>query len=559
MAETLRVALAQINPTVGDLAGNKNMIIEAIQKAEAEGADMVTFPELAVCGYPPEDLLLKEGFTEDAAAAAAEIAKSSPPGILALLGCLEKDASGRLFNACALISSGKIKAYCRKIELPNYGVFDEKRYFHPGNDPFVFRINGLTAGVNICEDVWLDRVSEAQAEAGAKIIFNISSSPFHMGKSAERLEIIGRKARKLGVAITYNNSFGGQDELVFDGGSFIVDSRGSEIASAMRFGESMLIQDVELETGAPPAGHVLSITAKNAKKTITAPCATPRKLSAAEETYKALVLGTRDYALKNGFNKAVIGISGGIDSALTASIAVDAIGSNNIIGVLMPSRFSSKETVEDSYELAKLLKIKLLNIPIEPVFRACLSSLEEQFSGTEKGLAEENLQARIRGNLLMSLSNKFGWLVLTTGNKSELSCGYCTLYGDMAGGFGVLKDIYKTSVYKLSEFRNSVSPAIPKTIIKKEPTAELRHNQLDRDSLPPYELLDAILHEYIENNKNFRQLNRTGKFDHDTLKKVILMVDLSEYKRRQSPPGIKITPRAFGRDRRMPITNRYRQ
>ncbi len=558
MPRSIRAALAQVNTTVGDLEGNSQIIHEKIREARKQQADIVTFPELCLCGYPPEDLLLKQGFAEDSMKALDKIAAGTPSGIVAAVGCVYGRAPDRLYNSCALIHEGRIRAVYRKAELPNYGVFDEKRYFREGGEPFIFTINGVAAGVNICEDIWLPGAAEAQAGAGAEIIFNISSSPFHTGKGKMRLDVIGDKAKKLNIFICYNNSVGGQDELVFDGGSFVVDGGGNGIADAERFRESLLVCDINPGDNAPPAKSRFSFKTPRAPRTALTAHRTTEAPSDTEQIYEALVLAAADYAGKNGFKKAVIGISGGIDSALTAAVAKDALGAENTVGVLMPSRFSSRETVEDSRQLAELLDMALMEISIEPIFEAYLQSLKQNFKREPPGPAEENIQARIRGNLLMALSNKFGWLVLATGNKSELSCGYCTLYGDMAGGFSVLKDIYKTTVYKLAEFRNSKGPAIPESIIKKAPTAELKHNQTDQDTLPPYDVLDAILREYIENNKNLGQLKKMKRFEPETLKKVVSMVDASEYKRRQAPPGVKITPRALGRDRRMPITNHYR-
>ncbi len=558
MKDSLRAALAQVNTTVGDFKNNVEKIQSCIKLAVSSGCEIITFPELSLCGYPPEDLLFKDGFVEDSLKALDELARHAPGNITAAVGCLDREGPDELYNACALVHGGRVRAVYRKAELPNYGVFDEKRYFMKGKSPLVFSINNINAAVNICEDIWLDGVAERQAAMGARVIFNISASPFHLGKKEKRFELISSKAKKLKIPICYNNAVGGQDEIVFDGASFAVDAGGRRICSAGQFAESILICDIEAggKKQKPKPPHVFDMKPVQKPPLEKKPV---KDFSEAGQMYGALVLGTGDYVRKNGFKKALLGISGGIDSALTAAVAVDALGSENLTGVLMPSRYSSPETTADSTELAKLLNIRLLNISIEPAFTASLDSLQEAFGDGPRGLAEENLQARIRGNLLMALSNKFGWILLTTGNKSELSCGYCTLYGDMAGGFAVLKDIYKTSVYALAEYRNSLSPAIPRAIMEKHPTAELRFGQKDQDTLPPYEILDKILMLYIEKNKNLRQLSDTGLFDRETLARVISMVDSSEYKRRQSPPGVKITPRSFGKDRRMPITNLYRQ
>lgn len=540
--DMLRIAIAQINSTVGDLAGNSKKILYNISAAKnSQGADLVLFPELAITGYPPEDLLLKPKFIDDNLQSIRSIAKAAS-GIAAIVGFVDRDKEGRIYNAAAFIRNSKIESVYRKILLPNYGVFDEKRYFTPGDAGLIVKINGISCGVNICEDIWQKNgPASTEAREGAEVLINISASPYHVGKGRLRHRMLSSRAKENSVFIAYANLVGGQDELVFDGHSLVFDKDGDMIAQGRPFEEGLIFADL-----------------KGRKKPYL-PEKIADEMEHEEEIYKALVLGARDYIKKNNFKKAAIGISGGIDSALTACIAVDAIGSKNVIGVTMPSRFSSGETQRDSHILAKNLGIKLIVIPIQSVFEVYLKSLEKDFKGHKKGLAEENLQARVRGNMLMALSNKFGWLILTTGNKSETSTGYCTLYGDTAGGFAALKDVYKTEVYRLSAYRNRASknPPIPSSIIDRPPTAELKHNQLDQDILPPYDILDSILKYYVEDDMSPKDIAARG-FKAGTIKKVIRMVDMNEYKRRQAPPGIKITPRAFGKDRRMPVTNSYK-
>ena len=559
--QKLRIGLAQINPIVGNLEYNKNKILDFINFAYKKKVDILAFPELSVCGCPPEDLLLKEGFILDSIRKTQEIALHVKEMVV-ILGCVDRDREGKVYNSASIIKSGKIEFVYHKIELPNYGVFDEKRYFTKGKEIPVFSVNDIVFGVNICEDIWLDRVSEVQKQKGAQIILNISSSPYHMRKIYLRQKMIKEKARRLKVCIGYVNLVGGQDELVFDGGSFFVDDKGRLIIEGKQFEEELVLFDVML---AKSSFKKFSIDLSYTYKTFLKPPLVnsryrKKKLSLLEETYKALVLGTRDYTLKNNFKKVVIGLSGGIDSSLTALIACDALGRRNVIGVSMPSRFSSPSTQKDAEKLARNLGIKFLVINIDKIFQSYLEELSKIFKKKNFDITEENLQARIRGNILMALSNKFGWLVLTTGNKSEVSCGYCTLYGDMAGGFNVLKDVYKTLVYKLAKFRNRKAGRniIPLSVFKRPPSAELRPNQKDQDTLPPYSLLDDILKEYIEEDKTYREILKQNKFDPQVLQNVINMVDKNEYKRRQAPPGIKITPKAFGKDRRMPITNGYK-
>ncbi len=556
--ESIRVALGQINCTVGDLAGNLDKIKGCIRKAEGLGVDIVAFPELSITGYPPEDLLLKPKFVQDNLESLAGLA-GSVDQIAVIAGFVDKKAKS-LYNAAAVIYDGKVRGIYHKAILPNYGVFDEKRYFETENISPVFKFGNLLFGVNICEDIWHENGPVAsQAKSGAKLIFNINASVYHAGKIKEREAVIKSRARENRVSIAYVNLVGGQDELVFDGQSMIVDSAGRIIKRAEAFKEDLLVSDLDIATAMLKPWKKTTVIVdripyKN-KIWLTEKGINPPEPVA--EVYQALVLGLRDYVTKNGFQKVVIGLSGGIDSSLVACLAADGIGKDNVSGIFMPSRYSSEASEDDAKKLAGNLGIKLAAISIEQMYKMYLLALEQHFAGMERGVAEENLQARIRGNILMAYSNKFGWLVLITGNKSEMSTGYATLYGDMAGGFAVIKDIPKTLVYELAEYRNSLSAVIPERVFSKEPTAELRPNQRDRDTLPPYEVLDPILKAYIEEDKGLKEITASG-FDVQTVEKVLAMVDKSEYKRRQSPPGIKITPRAFGRDRRMPITNKYR-
>lgn len=573
---TFRMAMAQINPTVGDLHGNARLILSFIDQARSLGVDLVAFPELALTGYPPEDLLLKYQFVQDSISIRDEII-SQTENIAVVMGCV--DLREKLYNAAVVASEGKLEGIYHKIYLPNYGVFDEKRYFEPGRECPIYTVNGVRVGVNICEDIWYEfGPTEAQSFAGAELIININGSPYHAGKSNSREELLSASAVRNRAIISYTNMVGGQDELVFDGGSMVLNPDGEVLVKGCQFRQEMLV--VDLDIGAvvdarrekPPAlkdsvkqGHLDSPTTVHISK--HKPVAERPKipnhqhasLGQMEEVYAALVMGTKDYVLKNGFKKAVIGLSGGIDSALTAAIAVNALGKGNVVGVSMPSRYSSEGSVVDAKLLAQNLGIELITIPVEQAFSAYLGMLEAQFSNTRQGVAEENLQARIRGNILMALSNKFGWLVLTTGNKSELATGYSTLYGDMAGGFSVIKDVPKILVYELSIHvnRENKKEVIPQSVINKPPSAELRPDQLDQDSLPPYNILDAVLKAYVEEDNSHDQIVNKG-FDSSIVQQVIALVDHSEHKRRQAPPGVKITPRNFGRDRRMPIVNRYK-
>ena len=557
--ETFRIAVAQLNCTVGDLEGNAHKISQYIDRAKGLATDIIVFPELAISGYPPEDLLLKPGFVKDNIMVLKGLARSVGD-IIAIIGFI--DMRGRnIYNAAAVIYNGNIHSVYHKIMLPNYGVFDEKRYFTPGGKPSVFKTSRTIFGVNICEDIWHEEgPTKQQVHLGARMIFNISSSPYHMGKIKEREEMIRKRARENRVFIVYANLVGGQDELVFDGRSMFVDNQGKVVARADAFKEDLLISDIDILVSDRRAGAGISkITGSSLhqKREELPKRENMALLDDIEEIYQALILGLRDYVSKNGFKKVVVGLSGGIDSSLVVALAADALGKENVTGVFMPSRYSSQESERDAIAVAENLGIKLMKISIEQIYKIYLLVLEPYFSGYERNAAEENLQARIRGNILMALSNKFTWMVLTTGNKSEMSTGYATLYGDMAGGFAVIKDVPKTYVYKLARYRNSLSFVIPEQVFTKEPTAELKPNQKDSDTLPPYEILDNILKAYVEEDSNLYKIIASG-FDEGVVARTLDMVDKSEYKRRQSPPGIKITPKAFGRDRRMPITNKYR-
>jgi NAD+ synthase (glutamine-hydrolysing) len=568
MEKNWRIAVAQINCTVGDLKGNAIKITEYAGKAKECSADIVIFPELAITGYPPEDLLMKPKFIEDNLGALSEVARSVED-LVAVVGYVDKER-GSLFNAAAVVFEGKIKGVYRKTLLPNYGVFDEKRYFIPGKTASVFRLGDLVFGVNICEDIWFDEgPTAAQSRAGASLILNINASPYHTGKIKVREEILRHQAKTNNVFIAYSNLVGGQDELVFDGQSMVFDREGTMIARALPFREDLMVIDIPADA-LQEKSRSKARTATEKKNMIIAigdraghrikPEITWHQreaLEQVEEVYEALVLGLHDYVTKNGFGNVTIGLSGGIDSAIVAALAVDALGKDRVVGVFMPSRYTSKESEEDARGLAKNLGIAMLEVPIDGIYRSYITTFEPFFKDQKEDITEENIQARIRGNILMALSNKFGWLVLTTGNKSEMSVGYATLYGDMAGGFAVIKDVPKTLVYMLATFRNSKGLAIPQRIIDKEPTAELKPDQKDSDTLPPYDTLDAILKAYVEEDRHPEEIV-SPSIEKDVVNRVSRMVDGSEYKRRQSPPGIKITPKAFGKDRRMPITNRYR-
>ncbi|HEU5302062.1 MAG TPA: NAD+ synthase [Acidimicrobiia bacterium] len=554
----LRVAAAQLNLTVGDLDGNAARMLEAYELAEAAGADLVAFPELAVTGYPPEDLLLKQAFVGQAQDSLAKLAARTGR-TAAIVGFPERD--GVLFNAAAICAHGQVLGVYRKHLLPNYAVFDEERYFEPwsGDGPLL-RIGGARVAVTVCEDAWSENGPiRTQARSGAELVVNINASPYYAGRLAEREHMLAERAIDAGVPILYVNLVGGQDELVFDGASLLIDETGSVLARATQFDDALMVADVlvpDRAAGSPVLAEIEISPA--AGHDGTAAPAVARALDPVHEVYEALVVGTRDYVRKNGFTETVIGLSGGIDSALVAAIATDALGPENVVGVMMPSRFSSEGSVIDSAELAANLRIRTLTIPIEPAHRAFLEMLAEPFAGLEPGLAEENVQARVRGTILMTLSNKLGWLVLTTGNKSEMAVGYATLYGDMAGGFAVVKDVPKLLVYALCRDRNTRAGRIliPTSILDKPPSAELRPDQLDTDSLPAYEVLDPIIEGYVEDDKSIADLEAEGH-DPETVRRVAALIDRNEYKRRQAPPGVRVSPKAFGKDRRLPITNRW--
>jgi NAD+ synthase (glutamine-hydrolysing) len=560
---SLRVALAQVNLTVGDLAGNAARIVEWSARAREGGADVVAFPELAITGYPPEDLVLRRSFVLDNIAALESVA-AAVRGIAAVVGFVDEaeyDGLPVLYNAAAIIHDGAIVGRYHKQRLPNYGVFDEIRYFRPGTTSDIYRIAGVNVGVNVCEDIWFeDGPVRGQTRAGAEVILNINGSPYHRGKGGHRERMIADRARDNGVAVCYVNMVGGQDELVFDGHSIVVDARGELIARAAQFQEQLLVVDVEVPGDASSRTDAVHVSdGRDGERVPIGEQTLVEPLEPVAEVWHALVLGVRDYVGKTGFDTVLIGLSGGVDSSLVTAIAADALGPEHVVAVSMPSRFSSEGSKSDAQLLAERFGVRLMTIPIEEPFAATLDALAPAFADTQFGLAEENLQARVRGNILMSLSNKFGWLVLTTGNKSEMATGYSTLYGDMAGGFAVIKDVPKTLVWELARYRNLIAgnDVIPQGVIDKPPTAELRPDQLDTDSLPPYDVLDPILEAYVEDNESVAAIANRG-FDEALVRRIVGMVDRNEYKRRQAPPGIKITERAFGRDRRLPIANRYR-
>ena len=567
----LRVALCQANLTVGDLAGNVERMGRGIREARDHGADLVLFPELALTGYPPEDLLLKTGFLRDTARAARELAAQAAD-IVALVGAPAAGADGGggdLHNAALVLTGGRIAATYHKHHLPNYAVFDERRYFAPGAQALVLTIRGWRIAVTVCEDIWMagGPADWAAAAGGVDLLANLSASPYHRAKGGERERLFGARCRRNGCGLAFCNAVGGQDELVFDGHSLVLDADGAVLARGAQFREDLLLMDLQQPAPkrraatVPPAGAgtVTTVALDNlaaAPRPNLAPRSAADALDPEAEAYRALALGTADYVRKNRFRGAVLGLSGGIDSALTLTIAADALGADAVTAVSMPSRYTAAENRDDAAVLAERLGVRLIELPIEELAAAYAAALAEPFAGTTADVTEENLQARIRGNILMALSNKFGWLVLTTGNKSEMSVGYATLYGDMAGGFAVLKDVLKTWVYRLAVWRNRDGEVIPQRIIDKPPTAELRANQLDADSLPPYDLLDAILEAYVEQDRSPAEMAAQG-FDGETVARVVQLVDRAEYKRRQAPPGVRISTRAFGKDRRLPITNRY--
>lgn len=565
MVRTLRVALVQMNPVVGDLSGNKERILALAEEARAADADVAVFPELAVTGYPPEDLVLRKDFIAANRAVVEEAARwTRGKDLLLVVGFVDRERA--LYNAAALLHQGRVAGVVRKVHLPNYGVFDEKRYFARGRRRSVFRFRGIRIGVTICEDIWHAR-GPALLQArrgGAAVLFNLNASPFHVGKWREREALLARRAEEYGAYLCYVNCTGGQDELVFDGNSLVYDPSGRRAARAALFEEEILVADLEADhfrRGEMPRKTEVDLEVRDLgggalqdRRPIPSRVA-PMPVEE-EEVWRALVTGTRDYVKKNGFRRVIVGLSGGIDSALTAAVAADALGPENVRCLFMPSRFTSEESRADAEALARNLGIPLEEIPMDGLFHAYLKALAPAFAGRPQDVTEENLQARIRGNLLMAFSNKFGELVLTTGNKSEYSTGYATLYGDMSGGFAVLKDVLKTRVYRLAEHRNRERPVIPENILRKAPTAELKENQTDQDTLPPYPVLDAILARYVEEEAAPGALVAEG-MDPETVYRVVRLVDRAEYKRRQAPPGLKITKRAFGRDRRMPITNRF--
>jgi NAD+ synthase (glutamine-hydrolysing) len=570
----MRLALAQMNTVVGDLAGNRDRILSRLEEAREAKADLVLFPELAVTGYPPEDLLLRPGFLKAAARSLDEIAAETQ-GISALVGVpyLDRD----LFNACAVCVDGEVRAMYAKHFLPNYGVFDEDRYFQPGRGLVLLRCGDALVGPTVCEDIWQPGPPATDlALAGAHVVANISASPFHLGKGMEREEMLATRARDNSCWIAFVNAVGAQDELIFDGHSLVLDEDGGIVARGPAFQEALLVVDVEATTAVarrlrdarrrslaralrelpePPVVDLpqRSVDAAPVEKLVAQP------LDELEQMRLAVELGLRDYVVKNGFSDVVLGLSGGIDSALTAALAAETLGPERVVCVSMPSQFTSDGTRSDAKRVAESLGVRYYEIPIEPIVEAVTAALAEPFAGTEPGVAEENVQARVRGLLVMALSNKFGWLPLATGNKSELSVGYATLYGDMAGGFALLKDVYKTDVFRLARHLNERAgrELIPNSVLERAPSAELRADQKDEDSLPPYAKLDRVLEAYVELDSSLEELTSDG-FDPDVVERAVELIDRAEYKRRQAPPGVKLRPKAFGRDRRIPITNRWR-
>ncbi len=556
----LRIALAQINTTVGDFAGNVELCLASARQAEGVGADLVVFPELALAGYPPEDLLLRHGFLLRGMRARDEFARGLG-NICAVAGFADWDGR-KVYNAAAVAAGGEVRCVYHKMHLPNYGVFDERRYFTPGEKPLFFLLGDILVGITICEDIWVEEGPHRELGLAQRsdVIVNISASPFHAGKIRQREELMRERSLATDTPIVYVNLVGGQDELVFDGGSLAFDRAGNRVLRAASFEEELAVIDLELaNTRRDVDLACVRIPRAPVRNPASIHTSIAADLTEEEEILRALTVGSRDYIRKNGFQKAVIGLSGGLDSALVAAIATRALGEENVIGVTMPSRYTSEETYTDAGKLARNLGILLIELPIRETFDAFLDALGDVFRDIPEDVTEENIQARVRGTLLMALSNKFGWLVLTTGNKSETATGYCTLYGDMAGGFAIIKDVPKTMAYRICRYINEEAgkEIIPESILQRPPTAELRPNQKDQDFLPPYEILDPILKLYIEDDLGVEDIVGKG-FDPDTVKRVARLCDISEYKRRQAPPGVKITPRAFGRDRRLPITNRFR-
>ncbi|HEX5091083.1 MAG TPA: NAD+ synthase [Burkholderiales bacterium] len=536
MSDRLLIAAAQMNCTVGDLSGNAARILEFAARARAAGADLVLTPEFSLCGYPPEDLVLREGFLRDCRRELERLVAQAP-GVPLVVGFPELAPDGRRYNAAALIRDGRIAAVARKCELPNYDVFDEKRYFDVGREPCVFEVKGVRLALAICEDIWFPRVPEAARAAGAQVMLSINASPYHKRKQSTRHEIFRGWIRATGMPMVACNLVGGQDELVFDGASCVLDAGGALVRQGPFFEESLELYAFE---GARPLPGTI----------------VPEPTFEAE-IYGALRLGTRDYLDKNGFPGAILGLSGGVDSALTLAVACDALGPGRVRAVMMPSGYTAQMSQDDAAEMARRVGVRYDVIPIGPAFDAFRASLKPAFEGRAEDLAEENLQARVRGTLLMALSNKFGSIVLTTGNKSEMAVGYSTLYGDMAGGFAVIKDLSKTLVWQLARYRNTVSDIIPENIITRAPSAELRPGQTDQDSLPPYDVLDGIMEAYMEQNRTPREIVAQGYAPAD-VRRVVELIRRSEYKRRQAPPGVRITLRGFGKDWRYPITSRYR-
>ncbi len=555
MSRTIKLGLVQFNPTVGDISGNVERICNIIRSAKKESIDLLAFPELSVTGYPPEDLLYQKSFVEANLKSLSAISQETN-GICVIIGFVDRD--NYLFNASCVIKDNIIVGTYHKHILPNYGVFDEQRYFVSGSAQFVFDVKNICVSTNICEDIWFsDGPTREQKALGAELIININASPYHIDKRELRELELSSRAKENDIPIAYVNMVGGQDELVFDGNSFMVDNQGQTIARGSSFIEEIVKIDVSFSDD-----RLDCVTSSESLVLVNHNTELVRNeiviKEGMEEIYEALVLGTRDYVKKSGFDKVLLGLSGGIDSALTAMIAVDALGASAVTGVTMPSRYSSTGSISDSELLASNIGMSLLEIPIEPAHLAFENMLSEVFANTEENIAEENVQSRIRGNVLMTMSNKFGWLVLTTGNKSEMSMGYSTLYGDMAGGFCVIKDIPKTMVYALCEWKNKISGRnlIPSIILEKPPSAELKPDQIDQDSLPPYDVLDNIIELYLEQGLSYSELLRQG-FSKSDVNQVIRAVHRNEYKRYQAPPGVKITSRAFGKDWRMPIINRF--
>jgi NAD+ synthase (glutamine-hydrolysing) len=565
----LRIAACQLNTVVGDLDGNVAALLAMLDRAEAAGCDLAVFPELAITGYPPEDLLLKPGFIADNLASLEKVAARTGR-CAAIVGFVDRRHD--LHNAAAVCAHGQVQGVYHKRLLPNYAVFDEQRYFAPGQgDPLLFVIGGVRVGVSICEDIWSPNgPTAAQAAGGAELVVNLNASPYHAGRLEERERMLGTRAADASCALVYVNQVGGQDELVFDGASLVIDASGAVLARAPQFAEDVMVVDLDVRpsfrkrlldprgrVSSPPLAQV-TVTGEPVghDERVGPTCVEP--LAREREIYEALVLGTRDYVVKNGFTDVVLGLSGGVDSSLVAAIAVDALGADHVHGVSMPSRYSSEGSRTDAARLADTLGIDFRTIPIEPAHRAFQEMLAPAFAGTEEGLAEENVQARARGVTLMALSNKFGWLVLTTGNKSEMATGFSTLYGDSAGGFAVIKDVPKLMVYALSRDLNARAgrEIIPEAVLTKPPSAELRPDQRDDQSLPPYDVLDPILEAYVEDDLTAGELEAAG-FNPELVRRVVRLVDRAEYKRRQYPPGVRVTPKAFGKDRRVPITNRY--